>query len=38
MHWLYLSRCCLRVQFLATDAQEWCYARWLTYKRRRLLG
>jgi hypothetical protein len=34
MIWLRLARTCSRVQFLAADAHEWCYARYLAWKRK----
>lgn len=35
MIWLRLSRLCNRAQFAAADVGEWCYARYLAWKRRR---
>lgn len=33
--WLRVARCCYRLQFACADLGEWCYARYLSAKRRR---
>lgn len=35
MVWLRLSRGFARMQFCAADVSEWCYGRYLAWKRRK---